>query len=161
MKRFVWRLQSVLDLKIQQEQLKRGELLRITQQLVRTQQQLMSRQRVLRDVAADIAQTPGSERLAQQEFFLRYSAASNRQIKLLKDQLDRLHDNQRQKMKELLQLQRSRRSLEKLKEHAAREFVAEQEKLQQKQLDEMAGLRFLQMTEHSPRIHHSLTGEIP
>lgn len=54
MKRFTWRLQKVLDIKSQQEQLKRNELFRIAEQLAVKRGELLMRRRILQDLVTEV-----------------------------------------------------------------------------------------------------------
>ena len=46
-------------------------------------------------------------------------------------------------MAEVLKIKRSKESLEKLRAEAKRQYIEEQEKLEQKELDEIAGISFV------------------
>ena len=143
MKRFVWRLQRVLDVKAKEEQRKRIELIKLTEKLAETQGELMIRKRILEDVIADITRKNPGERLGEQEFFLRYSATNDEQIKKLKNRVSKLKSQQREKIIEVLRIRRFKEGLEKLRDEAKRQFIKEQEKLEQKESDEQAGISFV------------------
>ena len=142
MKRFVWRLQRVLDIKAKQEQKKRAELLEITEKLAHAQGQLLAQQRRLFNIALTIMQNPPRKRLEQQEFFLKYSVASDGQIKKLKDQISKLESEQREKIAEVVKARQFREGLQRLRAEAKKRFINEQEKLEQKELDESATMSF-------------------
>ena len=143
MKRFVWRLQRVLDVKTKEEQRKRIELLKLTEKLAETQGELMIRKRILEDVIADITRKNPRERLGEQEFFLRYSATDDKQIKKLKNRVSKLESQQKEKIIEVLRIRRFKEGLEKLGDEAKRQFIKEQEKLEQKESDEQASISFV------------------
>jgi flagellar biosynthesis chaperone FliJ len=143
MKRFVWRLQHVLDIRTNEEQTKRTELLKITERLAEARGELLTRQAILRDMIANIAKKKPHKRLGEQEFFLKHSAASEEQIKTLKARVRALESEQRQRMAEVLKIKRSKESLEKLRAEAKRQYIEQQEKLEQKELDEIAGISFV------------------
>jgi flagellar biosynthesis chaperone FliJ len=82
-------------------------------------------------------------RLGKQEFFLRYSVASNKQIKKLKDKVSELESQQREKIAELLKVRRFKEGLERLQAEAKIQFIKEQEKIEQKELDEGATVSFV------------------
>jgi len=142
MKRFVWRLQKVLELKTKEEQTKRTELLKITEKLAQKRYQLLSQRRIMEDIISGIAGKETGKRLPEQEFFLKHSIVNNEQIKELEKQASKLESQQRQKMSELLEVKRFKEGLEKLRAEAKSQFISHQEKLEQKGLDEMAGNRF-------------------
>ncbi|MFQ6034244.1 MAG: hypothetical protein ACE5NM_00145 [Sedimentisphaerales bacterium] len=142
MKRFVWRLQHVLDIKAKQEQKIRAELLEITEKLAQTQGQLLTQRRILHNIALTIAQNLPRKRLGQQEFFLKYSAESREQIKMLKDQISKLESEQRKKIAEVVKARQFKEGLQSLRAEAKKRFITEQEKLEQKELDEAATVSF-------------------
>jgi flagellar export protein FliJ len=142
MKPFVWRLQKVLDVKAKEEELKRAELFRLTEHLAQKRSELLLRQRALRDLMADIAGGPAAQRCSAQEFFLRHAAVDDAQIRKLQDEIAELEVRQKQKMAEVLAARRFTEGLEKLRARAKEQFLREQEKLEQKELDERTTISF-------------------
>jgi len=142
MRRFVWRLQRVFDIKKRAEQVKRAELFELTERLTNTRGVLLMQQRILESIIADISKKKSIERLYEQEFFLKYSAASNEQIKKLKNKVKELELQQSKKLAEVLKLRRFNKGLERLRAEAKKRFIAEQEKLEQKELDDGANISF-------------------
>jgi len=142
MKRFVWRLQKVLDVKTKQEEIQRIELFRLTQQLTEKQSELLLCQRVLRDLIDGISQDRSSQRLTAQEFFLKQAATSDEQIRGLKNQVAELKARQKEKTAELLAVRRSKEGLERLRAQAREQFMREQDKLEQKELDDRSTMAF-------------------
>jgi flagellar biosynthesis chaperone FliJ len=136
MKRFAWRLQKVLDVKTKEEQLKRNELFRLTEQLAARRSELLMRQRILRDLMADITQDKSPKRLGTQEFFLRHAATDDADIRRLEEEIAALETRRKEKTAELLATKRFKEGLEKLRAQAEEQFRREQEKLEQKELDE-------------------------
>ena len=149
MRRFVWRLQRVLDIKTKQEQIKTQELFALTEKLAQTRGELLSQQRILRDILESIASEKPKERLGKQEFFLRNSAATDEKIKQLQDKVKELETKQKEKIAEVLKLRRFKESLERLREQAKKRYIEEQDKLEQKQLDETATLSFARESRQS------------
>ena len=158
MKRFVWRLQRVLDVKAKEEQTKTSELLAITEKLAQMQGELLMRQRILKNIVDSLVrQVPhkrrlvaGRGQLGKQEFFLKCSATSDELIKQLKDKVRELELRQREKIAEVLKIKRFKEGLEKLRTEAKRRFIKEQERLEQKELDETATVSFARkMTERA------------
>jgi flagellar FliJ protein len=142
MKRFVWRLQRVLDVKTKLEQKKRAELLEITQKLIETQGELLTQQKILEEIIDELNKENPQKRLGKQEFFLRHSTATDERIKRLKDKVRALELQQREKIDELLKVRRFKEGMERLRAKAKEEFIKEQEKLEQKELDEGATVSF-------------------
>jgi len=143
MKRFVWRLQRVLEIKKKEEQKKRAELLELTEKLAEKQGELLRQLKMLEDIIDGLAGKNPKKRLGEQEFFLRYSATSDEQIQKLREEISRLESQQRQKIAEVLKVRRFKEGLERLRVEAKRQFIKEQEKLEQKELDEGATVSFV------------------
>jgi flagellar biosynthesis chaperone FliJ len=143
MKRFVWRLQRVLDIRKKEEQKARAELLELTERLARTRGELLRRQKMLEDIINGLTVENPKKRLGKQEFFLKFSAASDEQIKKLEDKVIKLGSQQRDKIAEVLKLRKFKEGLGKLRTEAKMQFIKEQEKLEQKQLDEVATVSFV------------------
>lgn len=151
MKRFVWRLQRVLDIRKKEEQKARAELLELTERLAQTRGELLMQQKMLEDIINGLTGENPKKRLGKQEFFLKFSAASNEQIKKLKDKVNELELQQRDKIAEVLKLRRFKEGLEKLRTEAKIRFIKEQEKLEQKELDEGATVSFVRRAQSKVR----------
>ena len=143
MKRFVWRLQRVLDIKKKEERKTRAELLELTGKIAQKRGELLTKQKILEDIVNGLSGEEPKNRLGKQEFFLRDSVASNEQIKKLKDKVSELESQQREKIAELLKVRRFKEGLERLQAEAKIQFIKEQEKLEQKELDEGATVSFV------------------
>jgi flagellar FliJ protein len=150
MRRFVWRLQRVLDIRTKQEIIKTQELFATTEKLAQTRSELLVQQRILRDIFESIDAAFPSQRISKQEFFLRNSAATDERIRQLQDKVNELESEQKKKIAEVLKIRRFKEALERLREQAKRAFIEEQEKLEQKQMDETATLSFArEMRQHN------------
>ena len=143
MKRFVWRLQRVIEIKKKEEQKTRAELFELTERLAQTRAELLTRQKMLESIIEGLTERDPKKRLGGQEFFLRYSTASDEQIKKLKDMVNELESQQKEKIAEVLKLRRFKEGLEKLRVEAKIQYIKEQEKLEQKELDEGATISFV------------------
>ena len=151
MKRFVWRLQRVLDIKARTEQIKKAELLKLTESLTRTRSEVLTQKALLKEMISGIAEQQPAKRLSEQEFFLKHSVTADDLIKRLESRISELEAQQREKIAELLKVKRFREGLDKLRAQAKAEFIAEQEKLEQKELDEMAAIGFVRRTDPALR----------
>ena len=143
MKRFVWRLQRVLDIKEKQEQKARAQLIELTEKLATARGELLSWQKMLEEIVRGLAREEPRKRLGGQEFFLRNSAASDEQVKRLKSKVCTLESQQKEKIAEVLRLRKFKQGLEQLREETKRQFIKEQEMLEQKEMDERAGVSFV------------------
>ena len=153
MKRFVWRLQRVLEIKKKQEQKTRAELFELTERLAQKRGELLARQKTLESIIEGLADSNPKKRLGEQEFFLRYSTASDEQIKRLKENVNELESQQREKIAEVLKVRRFKEGLEKLRVEAKMQFIKEQEKLEQKELDEGATISFVRKSQNWEKIN--------
>lgn len=142
MKRFVWRLQRVLDIKAKQEQTKKAELVEITEKLAQTRSELLAQKRILENIINGLTEEHPKKRLSKQEFFLKCSATNDELIEKLQGRISELESQQREKIAEVLKLRRFREGLEKLRAKAKTRFIKEQEKLEQKESDEQATISF-------------------
>ncbi len=142
MRRFVWRLQRVLDIRTKQEQIKTQALFALTETLAQTRGELFTQQRILKDILDSIANEKPGERLSRQEFFLRNSAATDERIRQLKKSIADLERKQKEMIAEVLKIRKAKEGLERLREQAKRNFIEAQEKIEQKQLDEIATQSF-------------------
>jgi len=143
MKRFVWRLQRVLDVKKIEEKTKRAELMRVTETLAGRQGELIMLRRSLAELAGQIRRKEGAERLKEQEHFLRWSAGADERAKGLEKEIAELIAAQKEKIAEVVKARRFREGLEKLREKAKEQFVKEAERLEQKELDEAGVVGFV------------------
>ena len=143
MRRFVWRLQRVLDIKEKEEQKARVELFELAEKLAETRGELLTRQKLLQDIINDLIRENPKARLGKQEFFLKFSATSDEQIQKLKERIRLLELQQKDKVAEVLKVRRFKQGLERLREETKSHFIAEQERLEQKESDEGAGVSFV------------------
>lgn len=142
MKKFAWRLQRLLDIKIKQEGAKRGELVAITEQTVAVRSQIMVRRAALRKMLAELSQKKAKQRLSEQEFFLRYAHVSDEEIKKLEEKLAELEKVRQAKIKEIMKIRRYRKGLEKLRAEARAEFQKEEQRYEQKESDAKTTVSF-------------------
>lgn len=142
MKRFVWRLQKVLDIKTKEEQLKRMELFRVTEALAMKRSELLMRQRILRELMAEITRDPSAARLGMQEFFLNNANTDDQIIRRLNAEIHDLEVKQKEKTAEVLAAKRFKEGLEKLRAEAKTRFIEEQERLEQKEMDDRTTVAF-------------------
>jgi flagellar FliJ protein len=143
MKRFVWRLQRVLDIRTKEEQKARTELLRLTEKLAQAQSELLAWRMMLEEIINSLAVENPKKRLGKQEFFMRYSTESDEKIKKLENKVRELELKQKDKIAEVLRLKKFKEGLEKLRAEAKVQFIKEQERLEQRQLDDGATVSFV------------------
>ncbi len=142
MRRFVWRLQRVLDVRIKQEQVKRTELFCVIQALAEKRTELLLREQTLQEALSSVGAENSAQRLGEQEMALRYAAVNDEQIRLVREMIRGLEVRQKEKLAELLAVRQSREALERLREETRQRFMQEQETLEQKESDERAVIAF-------------------
>jgi flagellar protein FliJ len=142
MKRFVWRLQRVLDIKIKEEQIKRAELIEITERLARAQNELIMQKKILEDIINSLAEEHPRSRLDKQEFFLKNSAINDELIKKLESKIKEIEKQQKEKISEVIKVKKFRKSMEKLRDETKMQYIKEQEKIEQKDADEITTMSF-------------------
>lgn len=133
----------MLDIRTKQEQVKTRELFALTEKLAQARGELLTQQRILQDTIESIARERTKERIKKQEFFLHNSAATDEQIKRLEVAVKELENRQKEMIAEVLKIRRSKEGLERLKGQAKKKYIEEQDKLEQRQLDEMAVTSFV------------------
>ncbi|MHC4265498.1 MAG: hypothetical protein ACYSUK_06135 [Planctomycetota bacterium] len=143
MRKFEWRLQRVLDIRKKEEQTKRAELLELTEKLASVRSELLFQKKILENLITQICTQKNSERLKQQELFLKSSKTNNERINILEEKAKQLESQQKIKIVEVLKIKRFKEGLDELREEAKTKFFQEAEKLEQRELDERATIRFV------------------
>jgi flagellar biosynthesis chaperone FliJ len=118
-------------------------LFEVTEKLAQTRGALLTRQKILESIIEGLTKETPKKRLGDQEFFLKYSAVTIEKIRRLEDKVSRLESQQREKIAEVLKVRKFKEGLEKLRAEAKIEFIRQQEKLEQKELDEGATISFV------------------
>ncbi len=142
MKRFAWRLQRVLDIRKKEEQTRKAELLGITEKLAHAHGELLIQKTTLKNIIDGLTEEHPGRRLGKQEFFLKCSVTSDELIKKLESKANELEARQKEKIAQIIAVKRFRKGLEKLRAEAKTQFIKDQEKLEQKEADEMTTIVF-------------------
>ena len=142
MKKFVWRLQRLLDIKIKQEKALRAELVAVTEQAVAVKGQIVLKKIALRQKLEDLGNLAPKQRLGQQQFFLKFVHVLDTQIRHLKQALKEIEELRKKKINEIIEIRKSRKSLEKLRETAKEEYVIEQNRLEQIENDDQTSIKY-------------------
>ncbi|MFA5423432.1 MAG: flagellar export protein FliJ [Phycisphaerae bacterium] len=146
MRKFVWRLQKVLDVNEKKQQAKQVELFQVTEKLALTRANLFAQKRMLRDLIEKVAADKDENRFHRQQLLLKSTKHNDELIKKHEQEIVRLEQLRKQLMEEFLKLKKSTEALEKLREQHKRKFIAEQEKLEQKESDEHTSMRFARLS---------------
>ena len=142
MKRFQWPLQRLLEVTRHREQALRAQLLTLSQKIAGIRQVILARKAVLRALLAELSDEDIQKRFSKQQVFMNYAQNDKEQIRQLQDQLKELESVRKETNVRFLQIRSSRKSLDRLKDKAKARHEQEQNKLEQKELDEVAHVSF-------------------
>ena len=118
-------------------------MLELTEMLAERRGELLIRKKMLKDAIDNLAAVDAKKRLGEQELFFRHAATSDEQIRRIAERIGELELRQKEKIAKVLKIRRFKEGLEKLRVEAKERFIAEQERLEQKELDETAGISFV------------------
>lgn len=136
MKKFVWRLQRLLEIKEKQERVLRGELVALTEQSVALRGRIMVLKTQLRTQLAELKTLPDDQRMQAQALYLEYVPVLDGELARLKKQWTELETRRREKLQQLLAAQKFRKGLEQLRLQARIEYEQQSSREEQKILDE-------------------------
>ena len=136
MKKFVWPLQRLLDIKEKQEDFARLELVAITEQIVMIRGQIMMQKSILRSMFSELNQLDPPQRPQRQQECMEYTHVTDAKIKALNQDLEQTEQKRVKKIDEIVKLRKLRKSLEKLRAKALIRYREDVNHAEQKQLDE-------------------------
>ena len=134
------------DVKAAEAQVKQTELMEVIGRLTRTRSEWLTQRRLLQETIDELNQKPAHERWVEQSLFLRHCQAQDARIKALEGRIRELEAEQKQKLAELTRIKQLKEGLERVREQAYADFIKEQEKLEQREMDEMTALRSARVT---------------
>ena len=120
----------------------RSALIAITERSVAVRSMIMMRRASLRERLRDISQQNGEQRLNEQKLFLRFSHVIDDEIKKLESNSAELEKERREKIGKIIEIRKFRKGLDKLRDDARTAFISEQEKQEQKELDDKTTTTF-------------------
>jgi len=135
-KKFVWRLQRLLEVKQKQEQILRQELVALTERSVAIRGRIMVLKTRLRSQLAELKMLPENRRMDAQRLYLEYVPVRDAEIRRLQEQWDVLETQRQQKLEDLMGTRKFRKGLEQLRLQAQTEYNNEMNRQEQKSLDE-------------------------
>lgn len=136
MKKFIWPLQRLLDIKEKQEDFARMELVGITEQIVMIRGQIMMQKTILRGLFSELNQLEPQQRTQRQRECMKYAHVIDAKIKTLSQTLQQVEQKRKKKMEAVMALRKLRKSLEQLRAKALICYHEELNQAEQKQLDE-------------------------
>ena len=142
MKRFTWALQRLFNVTAQRERAMRLEMFALSQQTATMRRDVLARKAHLRTQLDELGSLEIAPRMQRQETVLKFAGVQRRSIEALEKKLAELQQLRDRKMKELMKVRSSRKTLERLRAEAMQRHLLAQMRLEQKQFDESAHLRF-------------------
>ena len=142
MKKFIWPLEKVLELKIKQEDALKAEMMSITQQAVNIKSQIITMNGKLRMNLIELKSLDDSVRIMQQCQFMKMLDGFKVQIDSLNSKLGKLEKEKQAKLAEILEIRKMRKGLERLREKAHEEYKIEIHKIEENELNDLVNMRF-------------------
>lgn len=142
MKQFQWPLQRFLDVTVQKEQAAEAEIGRLNGEIRVRQDRIAQMERELAEGAADLRRDQLLRRMHRQELFMRFVACQKQKIAGLNEEIGRFEAEKKKKMQEYMDIRRSRKTLERLRDQAKDRHGREVRQFEQLQTDEAASLSF-------------------
>jgi flagellar FliJ protein len=142
MKKFVWRLQRLLDIKTRQEELLRTELIALSEQTAAVRAEILMHKASIRSRLSRMRELDAAERIEQQRHFMQFAHVLDARIKSLNEKLAQLEEQRKEKISRLMDTRKERKSLEKLREKARDDYRKQWNQSEQKLTDETSGTSF-------------------
>ncbi|HEV59032.1 MAG TPA: hypothetical protein ENN87_16300 [Phycisphaerales bacterium] len=136
MRRFAWRLQRLLDIKVKQEDALRGELVAVTEQVVALRGRLLMQRAALRRLLAGLEPDATETWLERKRLALRHASVTEQQLTEGRRRLEELEQQRQRKMHEVMEVRKFRKRLERLRAQAYEDFMRRQEKRMQDETDD-------------------------
>ncbi len=136
MKKFIWPVQRLLDIKEKQEDFTRTELVTITEQIVIVRGQIMMQKTILRSVFSELNRLEPQQRMQRQHECMEYAHVIDAKIKTLYQTLEQTEQKRKKKIEEVVKLRKFRKGLERLRAKALIDYREQINQAEQKQLDE-------------------------
>ncbi|MHC4561693.1 MAG: hypothetical protein ACYS8X_02860 [Planctomycetota bacterium] len=149
MKRFHWRLQRVLDVTAQREDILRTELVKLQQTIIRLRQDVLARRLKVRRSMDNLSSWSLEDRISGQDAVMLCVAAMERDVAAVEEIMVKQQQCRSEKADELMKVRSSRQTLERLRGEALGKHMREQERLDQKELDDRAQVSFVRSQRQS------------
>ena len=149
MKRFRWRLQRLLELKVQQELALRAVLFQLSRDIAAVRHEIIRREAALRAALAELGDREFQQRLPEQQVFMDCSVSEEAELDGLRGKLEALQQRRSETIDAFKKTKSSRESLERLRDESFRRYTKEALRLEQKELDENSQVTFArQLLQH-------------
>jgi len=141
-KRFVWPLQRLLNVKKKQEDATQMELVALMEQGAAIRGRIMMQKMRLQNLLRDLKSMEPGRRLGQQQQFMRHVDVEDKKIQKLNKELTQVEKKRREKTEQTMRLRKFRKGLERLRAKALTEYHLEINRAEQKLLDENTHVAF-------------------
>lgn len=134
MKKFQWKLEKVLTVRKQQEEVVRAELFEITKQAFLVRQNIMVLETQLKSSAQSVSEDTD---IFCRKMFADFVMQTNKKIKIFENKHKEIENLRKQKLQQAVQARKKRKSLEILREKALAEYNEWMNKTEQNELDDI------------------------
>lgn len=142
MAKFIFKLQSVLNLRKQKEDSIKNELANATRKLEAEKRKLSELETMLEDTVREFNERTKKTTVHELIEFNEYLSLLNSRIKTQKENVNNAAQYVDKVREELVKAVKERKILEKLRERQFEEFLLEQKKLEQKTNDEIVSYNY-------------------
>lgn len=142
MKKFIWPLQRLLDVKKKQEDATQTELVALLEQSTAIRGRIMMQKILIRNLLRNLQNVNPEQRLEQQNMFMQHIHIEDMKIDELNKELKSIEIKRREKMEQRMSLRKFRKGLERLRDKALSEYHLHMNREEQKLLDESTHITF-------------------
>lgn len=145
---FNWKFEKVLKIKRLQEDSLKARLAKVAQQEMSLQSQTMLLNAAIRSDLLSVREIPLQDRLEKQQSALKDCNYKRRQIDKITMQINKLQKEKENIKSDIMKARQYREGLEKLKEKDRKDFVADFNKKEQMEIDEVISTKFARKIIH-------------
>jgi len=149
-KRFCWRLQKLLDVKVQTSRAMRTELAALTQRIAALQRDIAGLRWAFGESMRRLAGGELSTRIAVQEVFVARARFVENRVTAIRGEIGELTRRRAEKIAEFMRLRAERQTLEKMRRRAHRQYVRRTLAEEQKLADEASQIKFTAAAPDAP-----------
>lgn len=126
----------MLDIKLKQEDAKKAEIVRLTEQVASLKTQVLLERDKLETELEKLGEANPGERMVLQRLFLKYTYVIEEKIAGLKERIAEVEKRKKARIAEIMEIRKFRKGLQRLREKAYEQYMAEQQKEQQNLIDD-------------------------
>jgi len=149
-KRFCWRLQKLLDVKVQREGAMRTELAAMTQRIARLERDIVELRGAFGRAMANLAAGELAQRIGVQDVFMARAGFVDGRVAAIRGEIGELTERRSERTTEFMKLRAERRTLEKMRREAYRRYLRLRAAEEQKSSDEASQIKFIRTAPDAP-----------